>query len=91
MQYSPFNKFYVTPHTNFASIGYDNFEDYFENFSHQTTKWRDGDEPELLYSIGSTFSYESYVGPVNLDFSYISGIEKFRIFFSVGFPLGRSF
>ena len=91
LQLSPFRNFYISPHTYFASLGYEGLQEYFEDFSDQSTEWSLGVEPTLLWSLGSTFSYDSYVGPVHIDFSYVSGIEKFRVFFSVGIPLGRSF
>jgi NTE family protein len=43
-----------------------------------------------LFSAGATASYNSYLGPINLDVSWVNDINKFRIFFSVGMHFNLS-
>jgi NTE family protein len=41
-------------------------------------------------SAGATFSYNSLLGPVNFDISYINDVDKIRLYFSVGFLFNAS-
>ncbi len=44
-------------------------------------------ETSTLFSVGTTFSYHSFLGPVNFDLSWVNKISKVRVFFSIGLML----
>lgn len=89
LQYSPLNKIYITPHLNYASVGFDNFDTYIEDIF-SDNNWSDLTETSNMFSLGATASYNSYVGPVHFDVSWINDINKVRVFFSVGLFLNLS-
>jgi NTE family protein len=90
LQLNPINKIYVVPHVNIASVGFTNFDDYIEDAFFPKGDWEDKIETSLLMSAGATFSYNSLLGPVNFDISYINDVNKLRLYFSVGFLFNSS-
>lgn len=90
IQFNPTNNIYLTPHCDLASLGFQGFNDYFDDFSNQDNTWTASESTSLLFSAGSTVSYNSFFGPISLDLSYVNDIDKLRLFFSVGIPLGKS-
>ncbi|MCD6543253.1 MAG: patatin-like phospholipase family protein [Flavobacteriaceae bacterium] len=80
----------LTPHFNVASVGNTGFSDYIKDAFSPDGDWQDLDETSLLLSGGITASYDSFLGPVNFDVSYVNRINKIRIFFGIGIPLNRS-
>ncbi len=80
-------KIYLTPHFNIASVGFDTFDDYIHHVFSPKGKWDENDEPSLLLSGGSAISYQSILGPIHFDMSWINNIDKVRLFFSVGLSL----
>jgi NTE family protein len=83
-QMNPLNKIYITPYVNLASVGFGNFEDYLENVFTPEGDWINTTETSLLFSGGTTISYNSILGPVNFDVSYINNVNQLKLFFSVG-------
>ena len=90
LQLNPINKIYVVPHFNIASVGFTNFDNYIEDAFFPKGDWEDKIETSLLMSAGATFSYNSLLGPVNFDISYINGVDKLRLYFSLGFLFNSS-
>ena len=90
LQFTPINNIYVVPHVNIASVGFTNFDDYIEDAFFPKGDWEDKIETSLLMSAGATFSYNSLLGPVNFDISYVNDIDKFRLYFSVGLLFNSS-
>lgn len=86
-QFNIFNNFYVTPYINLASVGFGDFADYTEDFFAPKGNWMNTNKTSFLFSTGTTFSYNSLLGPVNLDVSYINEENKVSVFFSVGLRL----
>jgi NTE family protein len=84
VQFMPVNKVYVTPHFNIASVGFGDFDDYIEDAFSPNGDWQDGEGTSSLMSAGLTVSYHSFLGPINFDASWINGIDKVRLFFSLG-------
>ena len=81
----------LTPHFNIASIGNTGFGDYIKDAFTPGGDWQDsGDEASLLMSGGITASYDSFLGPINFDVSFVNKIKKVRVFFGIGIPLNRS-
>lgn len=89
IQFNPVPKVYLTPHFNIASVGFDNFNDYFENALSPSGNWNEGFETSTLISAGATASYHSFIGPVTFDASWVNDINKVRVFFNIGLVLNR--
>ena len=89
-QFSPINNIYLTPHFNYASVGFEDFEDYIKDVFSSDGNWAEQIETSNLFSVGATASYDSYLGPVNFDVSWVNEINKIRLFFSVGLLLNVS-
>ncbi|WP_431243969.1 patatin-like phospholipase family protein [Flavobacterium sp. P21] len=80
-------KIYVTPHFNIATVGFGTFNDYIDHAFNPKGNWDDNFEPSLVISGGSAISYQSILGPIHFDASWINNIDKVRLFFSVGLSL----
>ncbi|WP_291287284.1 patatin-like phospholipase family protein [Flavobacterium sp.] len=80
-------KIYLTPHVNIASVGFDTFRDFRDNVFKPKGKWDDNFNTSLLISGGAAISYQSILGPIHFDTSWINNIDKVRLFFSVGLSL----
>ena len=89
-QFQPINNIYIVPHANLASVGFTYFEEYIEDAFWPKGTWTDKIETSTLFSVGSTFSYHSILGPINFDVSYVNEIHKFRLYFSVGLLFNSS-
>ncbi len=89
-QTNPFHNFYISPHVNYASIGFDGFNDYIKDAFSPKGNWSESYEVSSLFSFGTTFSYNSILGPVNLDISFVNDIEKIRAYFGAGLFLQLS-
>jgi NTE family protein len=85
LQWSPVKDFFITPHVDIATVGFGDFPDFIENAFSPNGKWEDSAEESLVLSGGALFEYNSILGPVKFDFSWVNEIEKVRIFFGVGF------
>ena len=90
LQLNPLEKLYFTPHFNIASVGFENFDEYIKDAFSPDGKWSDAIETSTLISAGARFSYDSILGPVNFDVSWVNDINKVRLTFSVGIPFNRS-
>ncbi|WPO80651.1 patatin-like phospholipase family protein [Flavobacterium sp. KACC 22761] len=80
-------KIYVIPHFNIATVGFGTFNDYIDHAFTPKGKWDDNFEPSLVLSGGAAISYQSILGPIHFDTSWINNIDKVRLFFSVGLSL----
>ncbi|OXB09099.1 patatin [Flavobacterium plurextorum] len=78
-------KIYLTPHFNIATVGFESFDKYINKAFSPKGKWDDGFDPSLVISGGASISYQSILGPIHFDTSWINNIDKVRLFFSVGF------
>ena len=87
VQFNPINKMYLTPHFDISSVGFGDFNDYVKNAFSPNGSWAELNETSALFSAGTTFSYHSFLGPVNFDLSWVNKISKVRVFFSVGLML----
>lgn len=83
-QINTFGKFYVTPHYNIATVGFNDFNTYLENAFQPKGNWDYGLDTSFLMSAGATISYQSILGPIHFDTSWINNIDKVRLYFSVG-------
>lgn len=90
LQYNFKPKLYLTPHLDFAVVGFDSFNNYTDNVFSASAKWNDFKEVNYVFSSGVTVSYNSILGPVNFDVSWVNDLDKVRLFFGVGLQLNRS-
>jgi NTE family protein len=90
IQANPFNKIYITPHFDLASVGFGNFNDYIDDAFSPNGDWQDRVETSLLLSGGATISYYSILGPINFDASWVNEIDSTGLFFSIGLLLNPS-
>ena len=51
--------------------------------------WQDQKDTRYIFSSGATLGYDSILGPVTLDVSWVNDVNKLKIFFGVGFQLNR--
>jgi NTE family protein len=89
-QINPMGKIYLTPHFNIATVGFDNFNEYIGDVFNPKGNWDYNEEASLLMSGGAAVSYQSILGPIHFDASWINNIDKVRLFFSVGFSFNPS-
>ncbi|WP_233586715.1 patatin-like phospholipase family protein [Formosa maritima] len=86
-QFSPLNNIYIIPYVNLASVGFGDFDDYIQDAFSPEGNWINTTDTSLLFSAGTTLSYNSILGPVNFDMAYINNLQKVKLFFSVGLKL----
>ncbi len=84
VQFSPVKKVFIVPHINFASVGFGDFDDYIGDAFSPSGSWSDSSETSMLFSGGATISYLSFLGPINIDVSWVNGIDRTRVFFGLG-------
>jgi NTE family protein len=89
-QFSPTEKIYFTPHLNFGSVGHENVDNYLENFFSPDGDWDELSATSLLATAGVTVSYNSILGPIDFDLSWVNNVSKIRLFFGVGYYFNRS-
>ncbi|WP_254453266.1 patatin-like phospholipase family protein [Winogradskyella undariae] len=90
LQLNTMHKFYVTPHIDIASVGFGNFEDYAKEAFLSKGNWSDSNEASILVSAGTTFSYNSILGPVDFDVSWVNNTNKVRFFIGIGLHFNRT-
>ncbi|MGB5654915.1 MAG: patatin, partial [Robiginitalea sp.] len=84
-QVNIFRKVFLTPHVNMASVGFGSFDDYTDDFFNLTGDWINATKTSFVMSAGSTLSYNSILGPINFDLSWVNGTNNLRVFLGVGF------
>jgi NTE family protein len=89
-QYSPTNNVFIRPHINYATVGFGAFENYVKDIFLPDGRWTERIDTSSLFSAGTTLSYNSLLGPVNFDVSWVNDINKLRLFFSFGLFLNVS-
>ncbi len=89
-QFSPMKKIYLTPHVNLGSVGFANFDAYMNNFFSPNGQWEEQSTTSFLFTAGITASYDSILGPMDIDLSWANNIGAIRIFFDLGYQFNRS-
>lgn len=84
VQFNPSSKLYITPHYSVGSVGFSDFNEYFNDAFSPNGDWTEQFETSTLMAAGLTLSYYSFLGPVDFDVSWVNKINKVRVFFSVG-------
>lgn len=90
LQLNVFNNIFITPHFDIASVGFGDFDDYIEDTFPPKGKWSNYTDPSILLSAGTTFSYNSVVGPINFDLSWVNNTDKVQFFIGIGLQLNKS-
>ncbi len=90
LQYNIKGKLFLTPHVNFASIGFLDFDEYIDNAFSPKGDWQETIETSSLISAGVTASVNTFLGPIDFDVSWVNEIDKFRLFFGIGYQFNRS-
>jgi NTE family protein len=84
IQFNPIKNVYILPHVNVASVGFGNFDDYMKDAFSPKVDWTSFNETSVLFTAGGTVSYDSFLGPINIDVSWVNGIDRTRVFFGLG-------
>ncbi|MCP4977358.1 MAG: patatin-like phospholipase family protein [Maribacter sp.] len=89
LQFGPYNKLYVTPQFNIASVGFDDLKEFTNNAFSPKDDWQAYEGTSLLISAGATLSYKSILGPIDFNTTWTNDSNKLRFFLSVGIPFNR--
>jgi NTE family protein len=90
LQFNTANNIYITPHVDVARVGFGNFNDFAKDAFTARGRWTDAQQASLLASAGATFSYDSILGPVNFDVSWVNNTNKVRFLIGIGLHFNRS-
>lgn len=90
LQWKASSKLFIIPHFNLASVGYGDFSEYWEDAFSTPGRWSEGFETSAIISAGAQIAYNSFLGPLNFDVSWVNDVDKVRVFFSVGLTFNRS-
>jgi NTE family protein len=90
LQYNVMGKIYLTPHFDIASVGFGNFNDYFDEAFNPKGEWQNRAEASLIMSAGANVSYFSILGPITFDLSWVKDLPGSNIYFGVGFLFNPS-
>ncbi len=89
LQFNALNKVYITPHLNFASLGFDGFNDFVKDAFTAKGSWTNSADTSFLMSAGTTLSYNSILGPIDFDVSWVNNADKVRFFIGIGIHFNR--
>ena len=90
IQYKLFGKTYITPHLNMAVVGFGEVDTFLQNIFSNNNNWDDRLETSMVMSSGVIFSNNSLLGPIDIDISWINGVNKIRMFLGVGYRFNIS-
>lgn len=83
MQHNLGSKLFLTPHVDFATIGFGNFNDFKKDFFAPKGNWQKQEDTSLLFSSGATLSYNTFLGPITFDATWVKN-RSLKLFFSIG-------
>lgn len=83
-QYEIGRNVFLTPHINFGLVGFGKFDDFVDEINLSNSHWSNLEISSLMFTTGITAAYNSILGPVFLDLSYINDVNKLPVFFSTG-------
>ncbi|QTE23115.1 patatin-like phospholipase family protein [Polaribacter cellanae] len=85
-QYAFQKKLFITPHLDLVLFGNNTFSNYLKNFTNITSNWNDIEQQTgLIFSTGLTASYNSVLGPIIIDASFVNDINQMRFFVGLGY------
>lgn len=90
LQINATEKIYINPHLDIASVGFGRFKDYAKDAFSGKGRWSEATDPSVLLSVGTTFSYDSILGPIDFDVSWVNTTEKLRFFIGIGYHFNPS-
>lgn len=85
LQYALQPKLFLTPHLDVVVFGTESFSDYIKSIGKATSNWSETSSTGFIISSGVTASYNSLLGPINMDVSFVNGVNKFRFFIGIGY------
>ncbi|QNM86373.1 patatin-like phospholipase family protein [Polaribacter pectinis] len=85
LQYAVQKKLFITPHLDLVVFGDNSFSNYLKNFTKTSSNWNDIEQTGLIISSGLTASYNSILGPISIDASFVNDINQMRFFVGVGY------
>jgi NTE family protein len=77
------SKIYLIPHIDVASVGFQDFREFKNHFLSPKGKWQAQESTSLLVSAGATISYNTFLGPIIFDTSWVKN-NNLNFFFSIG-------
>lgn len=89
LQYNFKTKLFLIPHADIAALGFETLENYSQKIFTADPHWREATGVRYLFSSGATLGYDSILGPVTFDVSWVNDTHKLNLFFGVGFQLNR--
>ncbi|HPQ21142.1 MAG TPA: patatin-like phospholipase family protein [Saprospiraceae bacterium] len=87
LQYRYNYDYYVTPHFSIANVAYGDLSDFASQLFKSNNKWTNFDTSgiSVLASAGCMFSYNSLIGPIDFDCTWVNDVDKFRWNLRVGY------
>ena len=79
-QYEIGRNVFLTPHINFGLVGFGKFEDFVDEINLSNSHWSNLEISSLMFTTGITAAYNSILGPVFLDLSYINDVINCQSF-----------
>lgn len=89
LQINSMHNIYITPHIDVASVGFGNFDEYIKDAFSPKGRWVNSEQASILVSAGTMFSYNSILGPINFDVSWVNNTDKVRLFIGIGLHFNR--
>ena len=89
-QFEAYKNLVFIPHGHLASVGFNGFNDYMKTAFNPQGNWKEINETSALVSGGITTYYNSILGPITFDISWVNNINKVRLFFGLGIFFNRS-
>lgn len=90
LQYRIFTKTYISPHLNVATIGFGDVDGFTDSIFTANNGWDDRQDTSTVVSSGITFSNNSLLGPIDIDISWVNGVNDIRAFIGVGYRFNLS-
>jgi NTE family protein len=75
---------------NLGSVGYANFDTYINSFLSPNGNWDEQSATSFLAPGRVTASYNSILGPIDFDLTWVNNVINLRLFFGVGYYFNRS-
>ncbi|MGB2232420.1 MAG: patatin-like phospholipase family protein, partial [Flavobacteriaceae bacterium] len=78
-QYEISRNIFLTPHINFGLVGFGKFDDFLNEIKLSNSNWSNLETSSLMFTSGITAAYNSILGPVFFDLSYINDLNKWPL------------
>ncbi len=75
---------FLTPHLNIGLVGFGQLDTFFKEVKLNQTHWSNLETSSFIFTSGITAGYNSILGPVFFDLSYVNDLNEWPLFFSTG-------